>query len=77
MSQLFSYREKITVDANTQYRLRTVVLLKNDEMESPLIVTGSSDGYIQVGNRTIHRLVFMLIDSCGMSMRRRRNYLTN
>ena len=49
MNLLLNHREKITVDANTQYRLRTVVLLKNDEMDSPLIVTGSSDGYIQVG----------------------------
>lgn len=42
-------REKITIDANTQYRLRTVVLMKSADVDSTLIVTGSSDGYIQVG----------------------------
>lgn len=40
-------RETATINANTQFRLRTVTLIPREDA-TPLIVTGSSDGYIQV-----------------------------
>ena len=40
-------RESTAINANTQFRLRTVTLIPREDA-TPLIVTGSSDGYIQV-----------------------------
>ncbi|KAK8824838.1 hypothetical protein WA538_005504 [Blastocystis sp. DL] len=39
--------ETATINANTQFRLRTVTLIPREDA-TPLIVTGSSDGYIQL-----------------------------
>ena len=37
-----------TIEANTQFRLRTVTMLLREGTDTPLIATGSSDGYIQL-----------------------------
>lgn len=49
MTGKVTYRELKTIDADTKYRLRTVVTIPREGAAKPLIATGSSDGAIQVG----------------------------